>query len=191
MNESAQTILISKPNDWAGIIKAQQQLIRTGQYVRIGRLDVLCFEYTANSNPKMKVLGQQRNAQGRPAWPGIHLDWLNQGPEVALTEAGVLLPSYPFPLPPPSPDPTWIYSEATPSPKLVPQLITDRAMRIKGTNFLIIQPVVELNWVLETAQPGHARREKHLVGPDFDGLHMAFIYDPDAQTGHLVGGRVL
>ncbi len=196
---SSPLVLAARPNDWASIVKAQQEAVRLGQYQRIGVLLALCFEYTECSNPRMLDLAQQRNAQGRPAWPGINLDWLNGGPEIAIA-AGVMLmgggpelviPSRPFPLPPDTADPTWMYSEATPAPKTIPQRIEDRAMRIKGTNFLIVQPVIQIHWRLDLAAPGHARKEVHNVSADGNGLHMAFIYDRDAQTGHLVNGRVL
>lgn len=195
--KSTQLVQRTRAMDWATMIRAQQDAYRTGQYQRIGRLDAMSFEFTETSNPKMRELSAQRNAQGKPAWPGINLDWLNQGPVLALGAGGglkgspeVLLASVPFPLPPDCPDPEWTWSEANPEPKRIPQLLTDRAMRIKGTNFLIIQPVIQLNWVLDLAVPGHARREIHSVRADFDGIHMAFIYDPDLRTGHLIGGDV-
>jgi hypothetical protein len=80
---------------------------------------------------------------------------------------------------------------AVPLPPRIPQRIEDRAMKIKGTPFLIIQPVTQIHWLLDLAVPGHARREIHNVVADGNGLHMAFMYDTQAQTGHLVNGRVL
>jgi hypothetical protein len=194
---STPSILIAKPNDWQGLIKAQQEMIRTGNYQRFARLDALCFEVTKLSNPKMLILGSQKTSDGRMAWPGKNWDWLNGGPPIAMVARGGLgdlefvLPAVPFPMPPDAPDPAWSYSDAVPLPPRIPQRIEDRAMKIKGTPFLIIQPVTQIHWLLDLAVPGHARREIHNVVADGNGLHMAFVYDTQAQTGHLVNGRVL
>jgi len=190
---STPSILTVKENDWLTRVRAQQDAMTLGEYQRFGRLDALCFEITRLSNPKMLILGQQRTPDGRMAWPGKNLDWLNHGPVIAFSKVSgeLLLPSRPFPLPPDAPDPAWVYSEATPEPARIPQRIEDRAMRIKGTAFICIQPVSQINWMLDLAASGRARREVHKVIADGAGIHMAFIYDTQAHTGHLVGGQVI
>ena len=193
MSTQAPAVISGAAIDWQTRLKIQRDRIRLGQYQRIGKLDALCFEVTALSNPKMLELGKQKTPDGRQAWPGKNLDWLGQGPAIAFAVDGneLLLPSQPFPLPPDCPEPTFVWKKPGDMPGRIKQLISDRAVVIKGTPFLCIQPVRSIQWMLDLAAPGRARREIHQVVADFQGLHMAFLYDPKAQTGHLVGGRVL
>jgi len=174
------------------VIEKQESLIRLGQCQRFARLDALCFEVNKDSNPRMLELGKQKTPDGRQAWPGKNLDWLGQGPPLAwAADMQIILPAIPFPLPPPVPDPTFKWEKVGDAPKLISQRISDRAVAIRGTRLLCIQPVSSIQWILDNAMPGRPRREIHQVVADSLGQHMAFILDLETRTGHLVGGRVL
>lgn len=190
---SGPSILSAPSIDWAGRMKMQAEQIRTGRYRRIGRLDALCFELTKLSNPNMLALGMQKTATGRQAWPGKNLDWLNHGPPIAWAVDcdDLLLPARPLPLPPDCPDPEFVWRKEGDMPGLIPQRLEDRAVAIKGTPYVTIQPVTQIHWVLDLAMPGHPRREIHNVRSDYRGLSMAFVYDPQTQTGYLIGGEVI
>jgi hypothetical protein len=187
------TILIAGPNNWPAVVAAQQQQVRRGEFTRFARLDALVFEITKISNPNMLKLAAVRTPDNRPAWPGPHLDWLNQGPPIGnyAGPGGLIIAANPLPLPPDVPDPTWAWSMEHPAPGRIPQRLEDRAMAVKGTPFIIIQPVVQIQWLLDEARPGRVRREIHEVRPDAGGLSMAFLYDTAQKTGHLVGGQIL
>jgi hypothetical protein len=187
------TILIASLNDWASVVKAQQQQMRLGEYTRFARLDALVFEITKISNPKMLKLASVKTPEGFSGWPGHNLDWLNQGPPLgyAAGGAGIIIAARPFPMPPDAPDSAWSWSMEHPEAPRVPQRLEDRAMLVKGTPFIVIQPVTQIHWVLDEAGPGRQRREIHDVRPDGAGLSMAFIYDTVQKTAHLVGGQIL
>lgn len=189
---STPTILTGPAIGLVAQLEKQKECLRIGAYDRFAKLDALYFEVTAESNPKMLELGKQKTPDGKMAWPGKNLDWLGTGPPLALTaDQQLVMPAQPFPLPPPCPDPTFAWKKPGDMPALIPQLIGDRAVAVKGTRMLCIQPVSALQWILDNALPGRPRREIHLVQADQFGKHMAFILDLATRTGFLVGGHVV
>lgn len=174
-------------------IEQQKQAVRLGEYERFAKLDALYIELNKDSNPKMVELGMQKTPDGRMAWPGKNLDWLGYGPPLAWAKGDqLIMPAYPFPLPPPAPDPTFVWKKEGDIPALIPQRLSDRAVAIAGCpNLLCIQPISAIQWMLDMALPGRPRREIHQVQADTLGRHMAFILDLSTRTGHLIGGRIL
>ena len=179
--------ILSRPSySPLGAIDRQRDLIRKKEYTRLGRLVLLIFDHEQMVRP---------NCGDRQIWPAPNaLDWQGSderpGPWLGLSKShedlllygncGHYLGAVPHP-----PD---IRDVTGPVAVDREQRYRDRTIeKLKGTNFLVIEPVHEIIY----KPVGVASWVKIRVLPDYRGNRMCFLIDPKTKEGHLVGGAFL
>ena len=202
--------------DAAGILKYQNELIRTGQYMPLGKMQKIAIgpnaAYIAPPNdPLIAKFGRFIELRNRPLPLAMSVDRsMLIVPALLLTRDNrVELPELPDPgwtPPPPSKeeiegvemkDPstgrTWREvpkTSARDNVPMLPQRLEDRAEgRLEKTNFLVFSPVIGI-----TFQP---EIEKRMVGDAWlvdcrfnpaDRTHMALLVDQKTGEVHFYGG---
>lgn len=181
------------------ILKYQLECVRTGQFEYLGKIKCIVLEAAAGANlPAAAVTNRV----------GLRLDFYNEGPALAQTldrsqllfvspivraDGRAGLPDIPDPdWKPPIFTPTQAMIEgkeaypAAPVAPMIPQRLEERATGLlKGTNFLVFEPVAQVlihpegiadYWLIE----GRAHQGT--------GTHLALIVDRVTGQAHFYGG---
>jgi hypothetical protein len=178
----------------ADILRYQDDIVRTGQYVFLGRLKCIVLEAAKDANVPPEDITRLM---------GVRLDFYDEGAGIGLSHDRTQLV---FLSPvmrrdgkvglPDIPDPTWKPSSnphfdgdgkvVFQKPPMIPQPLSERAScRIKRTNFLVFEPVAQILFHPD----GIA--EYWLANCHADprtGTHLALIVDEKTGKAHFYGG---
>jgi hypothetical protein len=210
-NRSAH-IITGNPFTLTDRIKIQQELIRKGDYIKIGKLTCAVWEGQRSSvgMSQSKDLGQGLNAGfgkwKRKTWASCTLDWLTHlnAPILAVSrDRNNLLLPFKLNALPDIPDPRWQGFATAPAadcrkPEVprIPQLfagcpvVGDRACgqikdRVSGKTYLIFQPLSELQVMCGRGKDSGFGRISCVTCPA-DRTHSALLVEihPDNEGKH-------
>jgi hypothetical protein len=207
-NRSA-SIITSSPFTLTDRLRIQQDLIRKGEYTKIGKLTCVVWEGQKDTRGLSQENDLGRGIMAgfqkfkRKLWSGCTLDWLNHAnaPILAVGKGrhDLLLPFKMNALPP-IPDPNWNGFKTAPAadcrkPEIprIPQLfagcpvVGDRACgkitdRISGKTYLIFQPLTELQVMCGGGKESGFGRIRWMTDPA-TRLHGALLVEihPDSE----------
>ncbi|HVB99885.1 MAG TPA: hypothetical protein VNJ12_11220 [Candidatus Dormibacteraeota bacterium] len=190
---------------WADVLRWRDDLVRTGQYLPLGRMQKISIGSSAGyvppaADPYITQFGRLIDLREKQL-P------IAQSPDRSQLLVTAPLPVGPggTPVLPDLPDPTWKAGSwtreeiegkvARPVEKdqlrKIPQRLEDRTQeRLQGTNILVFQPLIRL-----TFQP---ERDKQLLSrvwiiefrPDPVGVHGAMLVDMKTGWIHFLGGLI-
>ncbi len=175
----------------ADVIQVRRDRVRMGQYRPLGRLITVVLEAARDAQIPHAEAGVL----------GVRLDWGTIGPPLGISYDGVdLLVVAVVPPLPDIPDPYWqpaalpdvpsveqVAAWRAQRPPMIPQRLMDRASaRVRGSNFLVFQPVAQVLF-----KPEGVPLFSVITGytDDFSGTKLALLIDPMTGEAHFYGGR--
>jgi hypothetical protein len=214
-NKSA-TVITGAPFTLTDRLRIQQECIRRGDYVKIGKLTCVVWEgqkSTAGFSQDKDIAGSAFGQWKRKTWAGCTLDWLNHhnAPILAVSrDRNDLLLPFRMNRLPDIPDPRWTGFEKAPASDCtkpeIPRIeqkfagcpvVGDRACgqikdRMSGKTYLIFQPLLELQLLCGRGKDSGFGKITWMTCPA-TRLHGALLvnYEPDSvgtYEAYFVGG---
>ncbi len=186
----------------ADLIAYQRELVLTGDYLPLGRMQKISIgpnaAYVPPADPYIERFGRMIELRSRFL------------PIAQSRDRSLVLVTAPLPVEngravlPDLPDPTWevepwsedevtgtIARDASKdAPRMIPQRLEDRTReRLQGTNLLVFQPVIRIAFQPEINNRLASTAWTIECLPDPSGVHTAFLVDAKTGECFFFGGR--
>jgi hypothetical protein len=186
----------------ADVIAYQKELVRTGDYLPVGRMQKISIGPNANyvppPDPYIARFGRMIELRNRflPLGQSRDRSLLLVTAPLPVENGRVVLPDLP--------DPTWKPADWSPEevtgaierdaskdvPRMIPQRLEDRSNeRLEGTNMLVFQPVIRVAFQPELGNRLQSTAWTIECLPDPSGKGTAFLVDMKTGECFFFGGR--